>query len=119
VERSEQVIADITLSLSDYGVLGGMLTAATAVLATLLLAQAKGQNRRIDVVEASVRDLEKNKADKHEWAREALVTRNKLDDVNRAMARIEGKIDTSFGVAAAVSRIAEELKKSRENGHGG
>lgn len=108
------MLASAMLTLTDYGIFASMLLSVGGVIAAMLAANLKALSRRIEVVEQGVKELERSKTAKHDWAREAVLTRNKLDRANESLARLEGKLDNSFGVAAVASRIADELKKSRE-----
>jgi DNA polymerase II large subunit len=107
-------LAAVTLELGDYAALGTMLAVATSVPAMLLLANVKGLSRRIDVVEDRVGKTEKGKADKHEWARETILARDKMEQLSGQLQRLEAKLDANFGVAANIARLVDEMGKWRE-----
>ena len=133
-------LAEATLTLGDYGVIGGMLLMFCGAITTLTLFTARMQARRIEVVEkrtdgqlidvhhkfdGQVGDLaervdtrflriDRDKADKHEWAREIASARAKMDNLSTQMARMESKLDANFGVAAMVGKLVDELVKHRE-----
>lgn len=112
-------LAAVTLELGDYAMLGTMIVVTAGLTTTLLLANIKGLARRIDVVEDRVASIEKSKADKHEWARETLQARHKMEKLSAQVERVDAKLDGNFGVAANIARLVDEMTKWREaNAHG-
>lgn len=117
------LIATVSLSLSDFAVIGGMLLAMT----TALLFNIKTLNRRVEAVEQHARDvndkveersreLEDKKVDKKDWLRVTLSTRQKVDHLGEQLLKIESKLDADFGMSAAVNRLADGVIKAMEKG---
>ena len=107
-------LAAVTLGLQDYAVIGGMMMAANVIV----LAYLRSLSSRVDRVETRVAAVEKDKVDKHDWAREVVLTRGKMDRVSGQIATLDGKFDATVGVAANVGRLVDELAKRRNPGHG-
>ena len=108
------MIAEITLSLSDFAVIGTMV----GVVATAMLLILRVMVDRVEKVEVRVEDLQKRKTDKHEWAREMLNAREKLETLLTEMAKISGKIDAQFGIASSIDELVDVMKKSKGSEHG-
>ena len=67
--------------------------------------------RRIDAMEASIRDLLRSTADfereyttKEEWVRESMLSRQQLERLTEIVTRIEAELETEKGLAAELSR---------------
>ncbi len=108
------MLAEVTLTIADWGVLGTMLLALGGAITTLVLFTSRSQTRRIEVVEEQARQLVKDKTDKHEWARELHASRERMDEVSTAITQIGSKLDANFGVAAVAAQIVDELRQLRE-----
>lgn len=128
------MLAATTLGLGDYAVIGGMLAMLGGVTTTLMLANIRALGKRVDVVEHRVgkienckaerRDVErvevslvalqKSKADRHEFLRENVIARSKMEKVSGQLEKLDAKLDANFTIGAHVGRLVDELAKFRE-----
>ena len=109
-------MAAISLGLGDYAVIGGMLIALGGLMTTVMMSNVKTLATRIeraetqiDRVDDRVAKVEKAKADKHEWARETLLARSKMEKLSGQIGRVDAKLDANFGIAASVRQLADEI----------
>lgn len=108
----------MVLSGGDFAGMAGVIAASLAVPFTMIVFSLKALTRRVEQIETRVAQVERTKTDKHDWAREAAVTRNKLDQLGTQIAALTGKIEATFGIGAAISRLAEEMARTRKDSHG-
>lgn len=76
----------------------------------------KVQNDQQKVLEQRIVGVEeevKRKVGDEEWIRESMRLRNSVEKQGETLARIEGKTDATFQVAAAVSQLADTIKKTQ------
>lgn len=118
------MLAEMALGLGDYGLIAGMLVGVTSVVVLLVQGNIKALTGmittlggRVDRVEDQIKEVSKAKADKHEWARETLLARTKMEKLGAQIERLDAKLDANFGIAANVGRLADELVKLRETPH--
>lgn len=67
--------------------------------------------RRIDDHEVRLRVVEEEKIDKNDWLRAEFATRQKVDKVSEKITALQARIESEFGMAAAVNRLADEITK--------
>lgn len=111
------MIGEITLELSDFAVIGTMLAGFGAVGVVLVQGNIKALVNRIAAAEqriSRVEEAQTKKADKHDWAREILHQRGKMERLSGQMERVEAKLDNNFGLAAQIARLADALEKRRK-----
>ncbi len=72
--------------------------------------------RRIEAMEASMRDLLRATADfereyttKEEWVRESMLARQRLERLTEMMARIEAEMENGQGLAAQIGRATAAM----------
>jgi len=130
------MLASITLSLADYGVIAGMLATFVGVPLAIFRAMLGSLDKRLKVKADThvVAELVKAKADAHavteldkrltrlqgdavsklDWLREVVTNRKKLDGIAEQVASLTGRIDERIGMGAAVQSIATSLKAMTE-----
>jgi len=115
----------VALQLGDYAIIGTIIAGVVGLSTTLMLhtvkmvaARVGSVEERVGAVEERIKDVERYKTDKRDWAREELLTRNNIAALHGQMERIEGKLDTAFGMSAAVNRLADQLGKTLEKANG-
>jgi len=101
------MIAEVTLSLSDFGAMGAIL----AVFMVPILAMLRGSNQRVVTIEARIKEVEDGKADKKECLRGTFATKAAIDRVALQLAEMKGRIDASIGLQGAAKRMAEAVEK--------
>ena len=114
MEHRDMMLGEMALGLGDYGLIATMLGGVTGVVVVLVQGNIKALAGRIDRVEDRVDQIQKGKADKHEWARETLLARGKMGDLAAQISRVDAKLDANFGIAANIGRLVEELVRMRE-----
>jgi hypothetical protein len=72
--------------------------------------------RRIDVVEAAIRDLMKSTADldrefatKEEWVRESMLARQGLERLMEMVTRIQSELESGQNLASRLGRMTESI----------
>lgn len=124
------MLAAITLSLADFGVLAAMIAAQIGLLGAFLRSHAARQERDLISLrnqlesygETQVRDadhlrrrielIERDKADKESWVRESVSTRAKIDGVAERIERLGGQIDSQQGLAGAMLTLARNIERA-------
>jgi hypothetical protein len=105
------------------GVLSPMVGVPLAVITLYLRAIREHQTttmaeiqHRIEVIEASVRDLvratadfEREYATKEEWVRESMLARQHLERLTEMVARIEADLDGRHAVSVELTRATEAM----------
>ena len=69
--------------------------------------------------EALVRELAElkdGKADREDHIRETARTRQSLEKLSEAVARIDGKLDSGIHIAAGINRLADAMEAQKDNG---
>lgn len=125
-------LAEVTLSLGDYGALGGMFATVVGIATTLLIVNIRGLGQRIDVIEHRVakvekckadaadvlrlEDVQKDKADRRDWLRESVSTRLKVERVGEQVTALHSKLDAEFSMATVMAQlvgVAKELVEKK------
>jgi len=121
-------MGNVALTLADYSIIAAMLTTVTMWHWRWTVGQMRIGHERIKGVSDRVKSMEvgavriqeridaieREKTDRREWAREAVSTRTKLDQLHAELSKIEGKLDTNWGVAAAVRQLSDVLGRRQE-----
>lgn len=118
------MLAEMVLTLGDYGVLGTMVAVVGGAMwhrtekldDRLAAVESEKADRR--EVEKRFRDVERGKVDKHAWVRETMRTRDALDKLNAQGSTIEAKIDASHGLAPAINSLAGVLRENKAERNG-
>lgn len=130
------------LTLGDYAALTGILGTPLTV-GILLLNSIRGQvkatsdkltnmDQRLETLERDrvdrsthrdlvdrVADMEKSKAERIDWLRDSVSTREKIDMVAENVANISGKLDALYGISAAAVRIEAAIREHGKVRDGG
>ena len=97
----------MTLTGMDFAVLGTMFAATTAVPFTIILVIVKFQTRRIELLEAVL----SKKVEKVDWLRESVATREKIDHMAIAVAKVSGAVEATFSAAQSMNRACASMEK--------
>ena len=111
------MLAAMTLEIGDLAVIGGMVGGMMAIPLTLVVFNLKTLTKRVESVEHRIEKVSEKKTDKHEWARETMLTRERLDLISVTIGTIDGKLEAFFGIAASVNRLTEAFEKWRTSSH--
>ena len=120
------MLAEVTLQLSDYGVIAAIVAVATGGSSAFTVFALRRQDSRIAALEekmeagqrdlgSDVKALERNKTDRREWARELRYARESYEKISDKLQHIEGKLDNTVGLAAIGNRIMDKLEERRES----
>ena len=112
------------MTLSEIGILATLITVLIGTPLGILIYQTRSMRTEtrefreelkaeIGALDDRVSVIEREKADKRDWVRESLSTRAKIDRVLEGVAELKGKIDSEFGVAAAINRVAERMAEKQ------
>ena len=104
----------MTLGLQDYLAIAGLFVIVAGLMSTLVISSMRGLARRMEVVEASVVELRKQKADRTEWAREVGRARKSAEAVAEVVTQMDTKLDQNFGVASVGRELVREMARLRE-----
>lgn len=133
------MIAAANFAAGDWAAIAGIAGAPMALVALylrslrseLLTAQASMAKRidaherevgelrtemreRADKLDADIRLVDEAKAGRKDWLREVMTSRAKLDRIGEEVAAVSAKLDTQFGVGAAVNKLADTLGRMVE-----
>lgn len=131
------MLAAITLSLADFGVLGALIAAQIGILGAFLRSHAARQERDLISLreqiegygQTQVRDadslrrrielIERDKADKESTVRDSVSTRAKIDHVAERIERLGGQIESQQSLAGAMLTLARNIeRKHGDERHG-
>lgn len=101
----------MTLTLGDYGVIGGMLLAFCGAITFT----ARAQTRRIEVVELQV----VSKVSHDDWVRVMGSLQNRQEQMSGQLSELIGKVDGSIGMTGAMNRLADAMTKQAQRTEGG
>lgn len=96
------MIAETTLSLSDYALIGAMLSVA----ATVVVFNMKALSKHVDKVEDRVRELEQHRVTHADWVRVVASQENRQDRMSEQLAEFAGKLDALNTVGASINALA-------------
>lgn len=120
------MLADVTLSLGDYGVFAVMMATSMAVPAALLGFIVKANRQEQADMRGEVKTLHKradrltgDKVSREDWLRDSTRTEHKLDRVLENQAKLSATVDAHIGLAAPMERIASAMERTvRKDTHG-
>lgn len=112
----------MTLTLADYAAIAGMMVAIIGLPLGVLGWQMRNMSAAIETHDKRIREIETRhderfreieaeKVDKKDWIRESMSVRTKIDAMTSKLAAIDAKIDASYGVGAAINRLAERMER--------
>lgn len=118
------MIAAMNFGAGDWAAIAGIAGTPMALVALYLrslraelLALQTALSKRLDDhdehIESIRRELDE-KASRKDWLREVMTSRGKLDRIGEEVAAVNAKLDTQFGVGAAVNRLADTLGRMVE-----
>lgn len=110
----------MTLTGEDIGLLATIVGVPWSVLSLYLRAMRKEATersaaieRRVETLEQEFREATERFANKRDWLREAVSTREKVDAVGRQIADLGARFDANYGIAASINTLAEALKERK------
>ena len=102
------------LTLADYALLTGIVGSALApglVILNAVRREVRLIAARFERLERRVDVIEKDKMDKRDWVRESLDLRESVAALSGQLNRMDGKMETAFGAARAIDRVADTLER--------
>jgi hypothetical protein len=112
------------LTLADYGLLTAIVTVPLSAGLVVLemirrrLAELSTQymhvSGKLEAFEDRLEEIERDKFDKRDAIRESLDVKDRIDTLSTSIARMEGKIDSTLGTAAAVDRLTGTVRTVAE-----
>lgn len=100
------MIAEVTLQLSDFGVIGGMMLA----FASVNLWNNRALALRVQRAETRLDAMQESKVGKMDWLRESRSTREKVDYGIEQISALIGRLDGMEASTAASHRVAKAVE---------
>lgn len=105
------------LTIGDYAAICGMTAVVAGSIATVTATYLRGLKAELSGRFAAMEDrlevLEQDKADRGEWMREMMATRQRIDEMATSLAAIEGKLDASVGIGSAIRGALSAMAEKR------
>ncbi|MCO6436531.1 MAG: hypothetical protein J5J06_05540 [Phycisphaerae bacterium] len=123
------MLAEVTLTLTDWSIVAGMIGLPMGWVAWSLSGMRKDQREGRERLERELHDglsrmdnkarefdaklweLEQSKAGKADWVRSTLVLQRGQQQTIEALRTVEGKLDATLGIGGSLSRIAKAMEE--------
>lgn len=117
----------MALSGADYAMIAGLLAAFCGLPMTLSIFAIRALAKRVDIVETRVYEridgvegrvdkVAASRVEKLDYLRETVSSRKKMDRMSEQLSTIGARLESEFGLSAALKQLAEAVKSTHTDG---